>query len=753
MRTYQATSSWKQIASNASNMLMTLQGSVRVFTGADTTPSSSSGSLMEGPTALQLWDVAGRGGGIWIKGSGQVRAMADAGANMAASDGDTPPEEDDDDTPPPPPPEDDDDDTPPPPNPGGPPKMIFSTDAAGDVDDLLAMGEVFTAHRKGEIELVALMASASTAHMAPFLRMAADIFGLADVPVGAYKGSGGVPSQDRYTEELAQLFGDGGQTRDDLPSARKIYRQTLSALPKGEKVTIVVVGFSTDMAEFILSKDGDDGVKGSGEALFAERIERIVTQGPTNVKKSELGSNWGKNPRASADVYNRCTRLGVPVIIMPADEAVPVQSGPPAAWKVHNNPLTLGWFQRGTVTRPSYDSMALHYALGTRPQNWRFAYKDIELKVNTSSKTYSIDPKKKGAFSFLETAISDGNFTKQMAQLNAASDVNSDTYPQYHLAKQNSAYSFSVPGTPSVSTKVAKVSGRQSGKFSLSGRTLKLGATGAGLYETELKLTGTNYQAKQFAQVKVMPSISGYDLGDAFGSKSTDYDIWLADDLSKFFTDRSTSPKKPAKVGDRVGSWMGSYRGLVFVATSDSARPILRSNPDVPGTYRLEFSGGQMMECTAMSALDRSTGTRYAGAAYELTSTAPGYVFRDGGSTTDYRNMGCALGVNFLGDARGSIFTIRKLCSALPRPSGPTVTMAGWDSERNRGDIMQNKGGFRTTKIGTSGASGSTRLGGGSNGPRFTGYISGFVACQRPLDDKRAEYLRRKLAAQNGAKI
>jgi len=583
--------------------------------------------------------------------------------------------------------------------------------------------------------------------------MAADIFGLADVPVGAYKGSGAVPRKNTYNEELTQLFGAPNQTRSDLPSARKVYRQTLSALPKGEKATIVVIGFSTDMAEFIRSKDGDDGVKGSGEALFAERIERIVTQGTTNISKRELGSNWGKNPKATADVYNKCTRMGVPVICMPADEAVPVQSGPPSAWKLHNNPLTLGWFMRKTVTRPSYDSMALHYALATRPGNWRFKLKNIAVTVDSSNKVWNYDKRKTGAFSFLETAISDSEFTKQMNALNNKSDINIDTYPQYHMAKNNTAYSFNVPGTPSVSTKVAKVSGKDSGKFSLSGRTLKLGANKPGLYETELKLTATNYRAKQFARVKVMPDIKGYDMADALGPKSGDYDIWLCDDIDRFFTDRSTSPKKPAKVGDRVGTWLGSYRGQAFVATSDSARPILRKHPSIAGRYRLEFSGGQMMECASMTGTDRSSGSRYVGAAYEVTSSKQGYIFRDGASGTDYRDFGCSLAVNMLADAKGSAFTIRKLSSALPRPSGATVTIAGWDSEKNRGDIMQNTGGFRTTKIGENGASGAMRLGGGVNGPRLTGYISGFVACERALDDKRAEYLRRKLAAQNGAKV
>jgi len=159
---YTATNSWRRILSNASAMLLSSTGKVRVFIGSQAPGNDwDVGVILRGPSDLQVWDVATEGGKVWIKGEGDVRVLADKAAQMASPD-----QPGDDDTPPPPPPPEDDDDdtiTPPPPRPGDVPKVIFSTDAAGDVDDLLAMGEVFTAHRKGKIQIIALMASASTA--------------------------------------------------------------------------------------------------------------------------------------------------------------------------------------------------------------------------------------------------------------------------------------------------------------------------------------------------------------------------------------------------------------------------------------------------------------------------------------------------------------------------------------------------------------------------------------------------------------
>ncbi|MCV6598335.1 MAG: hypothetical protein OIF40_14765 [Mangrovicoccus sp.] len=86
MRTYQVTRSWKRIASNASEALLTIEGRVRVYKGGTSTPSNGSGTIVDGPAALQFWDVADRGGCIWVKGSGSVRAMADGKASLAASE-------------------------------------------------------------------------------------------------------------------------------------------------------------------------------------------------------------------------------------------------------------------------------------------------------------------------------------------------------------------------------------------------------------------------------------------------------------------------------------------------------------------------------------------------------------------------------------------------------------------------------------------------------------------------------------------
>lgn len=760
MGLYIASGEWRRVMSETSFALMSTTELTHVFMGTRVPDSNEQGVPLRSAYGIQGFDVAKFGGDVWIKGSGVVRTLANPEAMEIASDKTGEPVEPEDPIAPEDPGEEPSEPVDPPSS--TIPKVIFSTDCAGDVDDLLAMAEAFTAHREGKIDIVALMASASTDYQAPFLRTCADIFGLADVPLGAYQGGNAIPNDDTYTRELSQLFGVGDVKRDTLPRARTVYRQVLSSLPKGEKVSICIIGFLTDLADLITSRDGDDGVAGSGEKIFAERIERIVTQGTLNLESTELAANWGKNVEATAAVFNRASDLGVPVIVKPSDEARNILSGPPAAWQRHSNPLTLGWFMRETVTRPSYDSMALHYMLGTKPRNWKTTHRNISVNIDANRRQFTYDTGKPGTFTFIETAVSDSAFTDDMNRLSAASDVNSYAFPQYHLARHDTAYNFTVPATPGIRTSLSKMPGRDGAQFSLSGRTVSLGrknggspsdANRDGVYEAELRQTGTRYTAKQFARVKVMPDVSRMNLSDALGAKSNDYDIWLGDDIGAFFQDRSSSPSRPASVGDRVGAWVGAHAGLVFIADSNAKRPVLRANPDVPGTYRLQFSGGQSMQCPSMTEMDASAGGHYVGAAYEVTGTAPGFVFRDAHANSDPRRLGCALGVNLEGDGNDGVFTVRKLSSVLPRPVGPTVTLAGWSADARVGDIVQNTGGFRTFKIGDTGQRGSMRLGGSSRGQYLTGFISGFVASKTSLSDSRMEYFRQRLAAQNKAPI
>ena len=84
MGLYTATSSWKRIVSDASSVLISSTGTVRVFVGSSApTKGWDAGVTLRGRSDLQLWDIPADRGNVYIMGDGEVRVLVDDAAKAA----------------------------------------------------------------------------------------------------------------------------------------------------------------------------------------------------------------------------------------------------------------------------------------------------------------------------------------------------------------------------------------------------------------------------------------------------------------------------------------------------------------------------------------------------------------------------------------------------------------------------------------------------------------------------------------------
>jgi inosine-uridine nucleoside N-ribohydrolase len=161
-----------------------------------------------------------------------------------------------------------------------PVRLIFDSDVGNDIDDALALGVIHALESRRECKLLAVTISKDNAHCAPFVDLVNTFYGRPDVPIGVVRG-GATPEDSRYLTETVAAR-DDGQPRyphdltasADAPEAVSLLRQTLAAEGDG-RVTIVVVGFSTNLAR-LLDSPADEASPLAGSELVARKCRLLV---------------------------------------------------------------------------------------------------------------------------------------------------------------------------------------------------------------------------------------------------------------------------------------------------------------------------------------------------------------------------------------------------------------------------------------------------------------------------------------------
>jgi inosine-uridine nucleoside N-ribohydrolase len=161
-----------------------------------------------------------------------------------------------------------------------PVRLIFDTDMGNDIDDALALGVIHALHSRGECELLAVTLSKDNDFAAPFVDLVNTFYRRGDIPIGVVR-EGKTPEDSRYirlpctaTDDAQLRYPHDLKSGRHAPEAVALLRRVLASQPDGS-VTVVVVGFSTNLARLLDSKP-DDTSSLSGRELVARKCRLLA---------------------------------------------------------------------------------------------------------------------------------------------------------------------------------------------------------------------------------------------------------------------------------------------------------------------------------------------------------------------------------------------------------------------------------------------------------------------------------------------
>ena len=154
--------------------------------------------------------------------------------------------------------------------------VIFDTDMGPDYDDVGAITLLHAFADQGQARILATIASTNYPKVTQVLSVLNTYFKRPEVPIGVPKGNA-VSDQDmqHWSDTLTARYPHRVRSNDEVPDAIALYRQILAKQPD-HSVTIITVGFLTNMADLLRSKP-DQYSKLTGKALVARKIKQLVS--------------------------------------------------------------------------------------------------------------------------------------------------------------------------------------------------------------------------------------------------------------------------------------------------------------------------------------------------------------------------------------------------------------------------------------------------------------------------------------------
>ena len=157
--------------------------------------------------------------------------------------------------------------------------LMFDTDRGNDIDDALALGVIHALAGRRECRLLAVTVSKDNPLAAEFCDLVNVFYGdtgRTRIPVGRVR-DGKTPEPGKFLPGVVNAV-DSGRPRspqritggDDTPDAAQLLRRVLAEQPDNS-VTLVVVGFSTNIARLLETKP-DDVSPLDGMALVEQKV-------------------------------------------------------------------------------------------------------------------------------------------------------------------------------------------------------------------------------------------------------------------------------------------------------------------------------------------------------------------------------------------------------------------------------------------------------------------------------------------------
>jgi inosine-uridine nucleoside N-ribohydrolase len=249
--------------------------------------------------------------------------------------------------------------------PSPPVNLIIDSDMAIDADDVGDHAVMWGLANRGEVNVLAIIASSANDYSAPAMRAIASYYGHPNVPIGANKGS--TPNINSsatsvFTQQITNQFGTSGDTRFNYPDAVTVYRQALASAPDNS-VYIVANGYYVAL-QALLQSQPDAISPLTGSQLVAQKVKRLVSSAGWLPSGSE--SNFVNDADAASYVF---TNWPGEIVSIGADTAFDVTTGPSTSSNPTQDPVkdayNLYASAQGlsSATTPAWGQLGLLYAV------------------------------------------------------------------------------------------------------------------------------------------------------------------------------------------------------------------------------------------------------------------------------------------------------------------------------------------------------------------------------------------------------
>ena len=157
------------------------------------------------------------------------------------------------------------------------PIVVFDTDIAGDVDDVLALAMLHTLADRAECRIAAVTVSKTHPLNGPMVDAINTFYGRPEVPIGVTKGH--YPRESKYLELVKAREGERFRyphrllDSEQAPDAVRVLRQVLSTAER-QSITLVQVGLAVNIAD-LLASPADQFSPLDGERLVQEKVKLL----------------------------------------------------------------------------------------------------------------------------------------------------------------------------------------------------------------------------------------------------------------------------------------------------------------------------------------------------------------------------------------------------------------------------------------------------------------------------------------------
>jgi pyrimidine-specific ribonucleoside hydrolase len=205
--------------------------------------------------------------------------------------------------------------------------IIFDSDMGPDYDDVGAIAILHTLADKGEVEILATMASTKYDGVAGVLNEFNTYFKRANTPVGVPKGDAlTLRDWQHWTDTLLARYPHKIKTNNDAEDAVTLYRKILASQPD-HSVTVVTIGFLTNLSN-LLNTRADKYCSLSGKELIKKKVKLLVCMAGKFPSGFEF--NVMKDAPASKNVFENWV---TPVIFSGFEIGEKIKAGLPL---IHN---------------------------------------------------------------------------------------------------------------------------------------------------------------------------------------------------------------------------------------------------------------------------------------------------------------------------------------------------------------------------------------------------------------------------------